>query len=99
MRVLLKAKMPVEAGNAAIREGRLPKLIDGTIEQLKPEASYFYADGGKRCMLLVFDLKDPSQLPALTERLFGEANAEIEMSPVMNLEDLRKGLGQLGTKR
>jgi len=40
----------------------------------------------------VFDLKDPSQLPSITEPLFSSVNAKITLFPVMNQEDLQKGL-------
>jgi hypothetical protein len=44
----------------------------------------------------VFDLKDPSELPALTEPLFSKLGAQVEMFPVMNREDLQNGLQQVG---
>ena len=44
----------------------------------------------------MFDLEDPSQLPTLTEPLFRNLKANIQMFPVMDREDLQKGLGQLG---
>jgi hypothetical protein len=47
----------------------------------------------------VFDLKEPSQLPSLTEPLFNKLNAQVEMFPVMNQEDLQNGLQQLGENR
>jgi hypothetical protein len=43
----------------------------------------------------VFDLQDPSQLPSITEPLFSKVNATVEMFPVMNQEDLQKGLQQV----
>ena len=44
---------------------------------------------------MVFDLKDPSDMPLVVEPLFSEMNAEVELSPVMNAEDLQKGLTAL----
>lgn len=38
----------------------------------------------------------PSQLPAISEPLFSKLKATIEMFPVMNQEDLQKGLQQVG---
>ncbi len=49
-----------------------------------------------RTAFIVFDLKDPSQLPAISEPLFSKLKATIEMFPVMNQEDLKKGLQQVG---
>ncbi len=96
MRMLLDVTIPNEAGNAAIKEGRLPKTIQAAIEQLHPEASYFYPLDGKRHGIMIFDLKESSQIPSVAERFFSELNAEVRFTPVMNLEDLQKGLSQIG---
>jgi hypothetical protein len=37
-------------------------------------------------------MKDSSQIPPIAEPLFAALGAEIELVPVMNAEDLRKGL-------
>jgi hypothetical protein len=92
MRMLLKASMEVNAGNKAIKSGTLPKIMQGLMEELKPEATYFTAIGGKRTALIFFDMKDSSQIPPIAERFFMELNAEVEFLPVMNAEDLKKGL-------
>ncbi|WP_225658797.1 hypothetical protein [Streptomyces sichuanensis] len=85
--------MDTRAGNDAYRKGSLGKVVEGLVEQLHPEAAYFTAlDGGRSC-LMVFDLEDPSQIPVICEQLFLEMEAEVELHPVMNLDDLKKGLG------
>ena len=43
----------------------------------------------------MFDLEDPSQLPSISEPLFSKMKANVQVFPVMNQEDLQKGLGQL----
>jgi len=96
MRMLLKASYDTEKANEAIRNGTLGKLIQEQVEQLKPEAAYFTADHGKRTALLVFDMKDSYQMPVFAESFFLNLNAEITYTPVMNLEDVQKGLSQLG---
>ena len=92
MRTLLKVSMEINAGNAAIANGTFPSVIKDTIDRIKPEASYFYADNGHRTALMVFDLKDASEIPAIAEPLFFMLKARVELSPVMNVEDLQKGL-------
>jgi hypothetical protein len=98
MRMMLDVTIPVEAGNASIKGGGLPKLLMATIDQIHPESSYFYPSNGKRHVQMVFDLKDSSQIPPIAERLFEELKCEIQLTPVMSLEDLQKGLGQIGKK-
>jgi hypothetical protein len=89
MRCMLKVSIPVEAGNTAISDGTLPKTIESILGDLKPEATYFSDDSGKRTGFIFFDLKDTSQIPAVAEPWFLAFNAHIELHPVMNLEDLK----------
>jgi len=90
MRCLLKVLIPVETGNAAISDGSLPKTIESILADLKPEASYFADENGKRTGFIFFDLKDPSNIPAVAEPWFLAFNAHIELHPAMNLDDLKK---------
>ena len=95
MRVLLKATMDTERGNQAIEDGTMQEALQGVLEQLNPEAAYFYPEGGKRTAIFIFDLDDPSQLPPLTEPFFRTAASEVRMWPAMNADDLRSGLQQI----
>ncbi|MEV1080504.1 DUF3303 family protein [Streptomyces sp. NPDC050211] len=95
MRVLLQAHVDTEKANEVIRSGKMPQVMQEIMEAFKPEASYFAPDRGVRTMFIVFDMQDSSQLPPLTEPLFERLGAEVEFKPVMNLEDLQKGLSQI----
>ncbi|CAL9515790.1 MULTISPECIES: hypothetical protein [Streptomyces] len=97
MRVLLKATLDTDRANEAIRSGKLPEVISRTLDQLEPEAAYFGPLGGRRTALLVFDMQDSSELPPTGEPFFTELGAEVEVSPIMNADDLRKGLSQLAS--
>ncbi|MGE5500133.1 MAG: hypothetical protein ACM3Q2_18830 [Syntrophothermus sp.] len=99
MRTLLKVVVEVEAGNRAQRDGVLEKTMKNVAEMLKPEAAYFAPENGKRTAYFFFDLKDSSQLPWISETLFSELNAEVYITPVMNQEDLSKGLQQATSSR
>ncbi|MGW2599392.1 hypothetical protein [Streptomyces klenkii] len=96
MRTLLRARMDTRTSNEAVKDGTMAKMIEEVVQQLEPEAAYFTAlDGGRSC-LIVFDMKDPSQMPGICEKFFVTAEAEVELHPVMNLDDLKKGLAALG---
>jgi hypothetical protein len=88
--MFLKASWQIEGGNAAIKTGTMPTTIDSILADLKPEASYFIAEGGTRTAHVYFDLKDPSQLPAMAEPWFLAFNARVEVTPAMTAEDLMK---------
>jgi hypothetical protein len=95
MRMLARITIPVEAGNKAIQDGSLPETMQNVLAALEPEAAYFFPQEGKRGGFVVFDLKDPSQIPSITEPLFQRLNATVEFTPVMNESDLRAGLSRL----
>jgi len=99
MRTLLKVTLDVEAANKALQDGTLPKIMQSTNEKLKPEASYFLPMEGCRTALFIFDLKDASEIPGISEPFFMSLNAKVEFSPVMNAEDLQKGLQSLGVPK
>ena len=99
MRMMMKVTMDTEASNRAIADGAMPGMLDQMISELQPEAAYFGPEHGMRTAFIVFDLQDPSQLPPVSEPLFQTAKAKVEMFPVMNREDLKKGLAQIAGAR
>lgn len=92
MRTMLKISLPVERSNQAIKDGTLPKTLNSVMDQIKPEASYFYAENGLRTAVLIFDMKDPSQIPVIAEPFFMNLDAAVDFRPVMNAQDLKAGL-------
>ena len=84
---------PSGEGNAAIKDGSLAKAIEHLTKLIHPEAVYFTAVGGKRTALFFFHMKDSSEVPVIAEIGFQALNAELEFTPVMNPDELQKGLG------
>jgi hypothetical protein len=99
MRMMLRITIPVEAGNKGVQDGSLPRTIQTLIERIKPEASYFFPDNGLRSALFVFNMQEGAQIPASVEPLFLALNAGVTLTPVMNAEDLQKGLAEAGKLR
>ena len=96
MRMLLKIRIPVEKGNEAAKNGDLKQTLESTMKALKPEAAYFYPEDGKRTALFVFEMEGSWQLPATVEPLFQGLDAAVLVTPVMNGEDLERGLKEAG---
>ncbi len=94
MRMLMKVQMPIEAGNAAVKDGSLPQIMGSSLEALKAEAAYFIAEDGMRTALIFFDMKDSSDIPSAAEPLFRGLNAAITMVPAMNAEDMQTGVAK-----
>jgi hypothetical protein len=92
MRTLLKVVMDTTAANQAFADGTLPQIINSVVETIKPEATYFTVSNGKRTGYFFFDMTNSSQMPQIGEILFTKLNAEIELTPVMNQDELKQGL-------
>lgn len=92
MRMLLKATLDTEKSTRLLQEGRMQEVLGPVLERLQPEAAYFYGEQGRRTMFFVFDMEDPSDLPSISEPFFTHAGAEVYTTPVMNRDDLERGL-------
>ena len=95
MRVMIKFTFPVDSGNEAVRSGKMGKVFERLLGELKPEAAYFFPADGERAGLVVINMTDASEVVQVAERFFLGLNAKIEMTPVMAAEDLQKGLSGL----
>ena len=90
MRFLLKVNIPVEAGNAAAKAGKLGSTIQSILADLKPEAVYFTDESGQRTAFVFLEMNDASEIPAIAEPWFLAFNASIEIHPVMLPDDLAR---------
>jgi hypothetical protein len=95
MRMMIRFSFPIDAGNSAIRAGKLGTVFQQLVEDLKPEAAYFHAVDGNRGGFFVVNMQESSQIADIAERLFFGLNAKIELVPVMAPEDLQKGLSSV----
>ena len=62
MRIMIKFRFPAEAGNSAIRSGKVEQVFQHIMEDLKPEAAYFFPEGGERAGLFVVEMQESSQV-------------------------------------
>ena len=95
MRMMLRWTVPVEKGNETIKDGSLAATIEALMEELKPEAAYFWPENGERGGMIVFDMADSAQIPVIAEPLFMNVDAAVEFIPVMNADDLKAALAKV----
>ena len=95
MRMMLRFQVGNAAGSKAVKDGSMGRVLEALMSELKPESAYFFTQDGKRTGQVVFQMNDSADMPRAAERLFQELDAAIEVCPVMNLDDLRTGLGKL----
>ncbi len=65
-------------------------------DRWKPEAMYFTTFEAKRTAYVIVDMPDASDIPPFSEPFFHGLDAEVEILPVMNGEELQRGLSRLG---
>jgi hypothetical protein len=92
---MARISIPAEAGNQAIKNGTLGTVMQQAAERYKPEGMYFTTFDGRRTAYMVFELPDASGIPPFAEPFFTGLDAEVELVPVMNGDDLQKGLSHL----
>jgi len=90
MRCLLKVSIPTEIGNDRIVDGSLARTIESILNDLSPEAAYFAEEQGVRTGFIVCNVKDESEIPAISEPWFIAFNARVEFHPAMTVGDLKR---------
>jgi hypothetical protein len=91
MRVLVRIILPTEAGNRAIKGQDFIKNIQSFMDNYKAEAVFFTPSNGDRSANFVIDMPSSDMMATIAEPFF-QMGARVEMQPVMNFEDLKKGL-------
>ena len=99
MRMMLRWTVPVEKGNAMVKDGSMGTVIEAVMAKAKPEAAYFTEQDGKRGGIFVIDVQKPSDVPGISEPFFLNFQANCKFRILMSPEDLQKaGLEDLGKK-
>ncbi len=95
MRVIVRAMIPVAAGNKMVKDPNFVKNLEDYLKKFNCEASYFTEVNGVRTMVLVLDLPSTEMIPELVEPLFQGYEANVEIHPAMNLDDLKKAISKI----
>ena len=99
MRMLMNVILPPEPFNTAVRQGTAGATIGKILDAVKPEAVYFTEHNGRRGAVLVVNVDNPAQVPALAEPWFLHFQADCQLRIAMTPDDLqRAGLDALGKK-
>lgn len=94
MRFLIRAKIPTEDGSKMLQDPNFLRKLEKYIDNVKAEATYFFEADGNRVAAFIVEMQSADQIPVLIEPLFSGMGANVELHPVMSLEDLKKGIPQ-----
>ena len=92
MRFLIRAKTPTDAGNKVVQDPNFLTKLGEYMNKVKPEAAYFMPIEGHRAGAFIVNVESNEQIPAIVEPLFQWWGANIDVVPVMNFDELKRGL-------
>ena len=99
MRMLLRARVPHEEFNAAVRNGSVGRKVKQILDKTRAEAVYFTEYDGRRGAIMIIDIDDPYQVQNFVEAWFLSFNADVQFHIAMTPEELgRPGLEKLEKK-
>jgi hypothetical protein len=88
--MILNVSIPHQAFNEAVKDGTVSDKLNRIMEATRPEAVYFTEWNGKRGVMVVADVEEPSRVPALAEPWFLCFNADVKFQVAMTPDDLKK---------
>jgi hypothetical protein len=94
VRFLIRTRIPTEVGNKVVQDPNFLKKLEDYMNKVKPEAAYFMPIDGHRSIAFIVNIGSNEQVPAIVEPLFQWMGANVDVIPVMNFDDLKKGLPQ-----
>ncbi len=92
MKFMLRLHMPTESGNKMLQDPNFPKKLEGVLNQIKPEAVYFAPIEGERGIIMIVNLPSADMIAGIAEPLWMTFNCKLDLTPLMELSDLQKGL-------
>ena len=96
MRMMVTFSFPADSGNDIVRSGKIDQIFGNLMADLKPEAAYMYPVDGHRGGHMILNVTDSSGVADIGEKFWFALKAHVTMTPVMNGEDLQKGLAGIG---
>lgn len=92
MRMMVTFSFPTDSGNDIVGSGKISQIFEKLMADIKPEAAYMYPVDGQRGGHVIINVTDSSEVAGVGERFWIALKARVTMTPVMNPEDLKKGL-------
>lgn len=86
------AKIPTEGGNKAVQDPNFLKNLEQYIDKVKPENAFFMPLEGERTAIFIVNIESNDQIPQIAEPLFLAMGANVDVIPIMDFDDLKKGL-------
>lgn len=96
MRHMVRFSIPVDEGNDLVKSGKIGQDFWQPIEDLKPQAAYFFSQNGRRSGFMIVSVAQSSGLVKVVESFWLGLHADFSVTPIVSGEDLAKGLDGIG---
>ncbi len=90
MKFLVKATLPVESGNALVKDPNMQQRMDTVMGDIRPEAVYFTIEDGQRTVYFVVEVGGIEDMPRVAEPLWLSWKANVTFLPAFTPEDMDK---------
>ena len=93
MKFLVKATIPVEAGNALVKDPNMKTRMDTVMGDIRPETAYFTVEDGQRTLYLFVNVDKPEDMARIAEPLWLSWKANVTFLPAFTPEDMEQAMG------
>lgn len=88
MRFLVRATLPVEAGNALVRDPSFGRKMQDIVADLRSEATYYCVERGQRTIYFILQRDGSQEIPGVVEPLWQTFKADVDFMPAMNQAEM-----------
>jgi hypothetical protein len=77
-----------------VQDPNFLKKLEDYMNKVRPEVAYFMPVDGHRAAAFIVNVQSNEQVPTIVEPLFQWMGANVDVIPVMNFDELKKGLSE-----
>jgi hypothetical protein len=96
MKYLVTVRLPIEGGNKALKSPDFAAKLEKLLKEIEAETTYFTMIDGQRGMYIIVNFNEASKVASIAERFWFFGNADVNIQPVMMIEDLMKAGPDIG---
>ena len=93
MKFLVKAIIPVEAGNPMVKDPNFQARMETVMGDIRPEAAYFTIDNGQRTGYFFVNVDNADDMARIADPMWLAWKANVTFLPAFTPEDMEQMMG------
>jgi hypothetical protein len=77
-----------------VQDPNFLKKLEDYMNKVRPEVAYFMPVDGHRAAAFIVNIQSNDQVPTIVEPLFQWMGDNVEVIPIMNFDELKKGISE-----